>query len=224
MSLQIAELIRGCADSDEAAWREFVTRFQKPISVSIVRVARRWGAFPHESVDDLVQEAYLKLCADKCYRLYQFALAHPDAVEAYVRTIAVNVANDFFKAVHSKKRGNGDVVQLGMFEPKAQLTGAGSVEAMQREVLLGEVDLCLQSTTEGPVKVRDQTIFWLYYGQGMSADAIASLPYVALNVKGVESVIHRLTRQIRGQIGKAPEGRAASSGPEQKGLGSANSY
>jgi RNA polymerase sigma-70 factor (ECF subfamily) len=224
-SLQIADLIRGCADSDEAAWRAFVTRFQKPISISIIRVARKWGAFPHECVDDLVQEAYLKLCVDKCYRLHQFSLAHPDAVEGYVKTIAVNVANDYFKAARSKKRGSGAVVQLlEIVEPKAQVSDFGGVETIEREVLLREIDVCLQSFAGGPGNARDKLIFWLYYRQGMSAEAVASLPSIGLTVKGVESVILRVTRQIRGQIGKPLDGSPVRSGGEQKGLGAANSY
>jgi RNA polymerase sigma-70 factor (ECF subfamily) len=208
-------LIRGCAESDEAAWREFVTRFEKPISISIIRVVRRYGASPNDFVDDLVQEAYLKLCSDKCNRLYEFSLVYPDAVEAYIRTIAVNVANDFFKAARSKKRGSGDVVQLlEKVEPKAQPSSAWGVEAIQREVLLREVDHCLQSGSRGSGRARDQSIFWLHYRQGMSADAIASLTSLGLSVKGVESVLQRLTRQLRGQIGKPPDKRPETPGPE----------
>ena len=102
------QLIRACADSnDGTAWEEFVSRFHRPISLSIVRVAHQWGTLPQQVVDDLVQDTYLKLCADKCRLLQEFAGQHPDAVLGYVKTIAVNLARDHFKALHSQKRGSG---------------------------------------------------------------------------------------------------------------------
>src|SRR5689334_89996 len=106
--MSVEELIRACAISnDGAAWEEFVGRFHRPVSISIVRVAQKWGAIPQQVVDDLVQETYLKICADQCRSLLNFSTLHPEAVAGYVRTIALNVANDHFKALHSKKRGSG---------------------------------------------------------------------------------------------------------------------
>ena len=73
------ELIHACAESnDGAAWEEFVARFHRPISLSILRIAYQWGNRPQQVVDDLVQETYLKLCSDKC-RL-QDERQHPNVV------------------------------------------------------------------------------------------------------------------------------------------------
>ena len=72
------QLIRACAESnDGTGWEEFVSRFHRPISLSIVRVANQWGAHPQQIVDDLVQDTYLKLCVDKCRLLREFAAQHP---------------------------------------------------------------------------------------------------------------------------------------------------
>ena len=108
------ELIRACAEFDDgAAWEEFVARFQRPISLSIKRTACQWGKDPAQFVDDLLQETYLKLCADKCRLLLQFAGQHSDeAVLGYIKTIAINVAHDHFKSLHSQKRGAGETDQL----------------------------------------------------------------------------------------------------------------
>lgn len=74
------ELIRTCAESnDGAAWQEFVIRFHRSISLSVLRIVYLWGGIPQQIVDDLVQETYLKLCADKCRLLRDFAVQHPDA-------------------------------------------------------------------------------------------------------------------------------------------------
>jgi RNA polymerase sigma-70 factor (ECF subfamily) len=135
-------------------------------------------------VDDLVQETYLKLCADKCRLLRVFAVQHPEAVLGYIKTIAVNVAHDYFKALHSQKRGSGETAQLlEDVEPPAQSGDIGGQAAMEREVLLKQIDHCLESCSEGPDQGRDRLIFWLYYQQGMSAKAIAALPTVGLTAK-----------------------------------------
>jgi RNA polymerase sigma-70 factor, ECF subfamily len=223
-SLQVAELISACAAGEEAAWLEFIARFETAIRVSILRVARRWGAIPQECVDDLLQDSYLKLCADRFSRLYSFAVDHPQAVESYVRTIAVNVANDCFKANRTLKRGGGETIQLIEFvEPKAPPADQGGVQTITREVLLREIDSCLQICTDGPSKKRDQLIFWLHYRQGMSADAIASIPAIGLSLKGVESVLFRLTRLIRNQMARSSE-KVIRSGTRAKGIGAASSY
>lgn len=196
------ELIRACAESnDSAAWEEFVARFHRPVSLSIVRAAYQWGAIPQQIVDDLVQETYLKLCTDKCRLLREFAIQHPEAVMGYIKTVAVNVAHDHFKSLHSQKRGSGETAQLQEdFEPQAQSGDTGGQAAMEREILLAEIDRCLETCSEGPDQERDRLIFWLHYQQGMSAKAIAALPTVGLTAKGVESAIFRLTRQVRERI------------------------
>ena len=44
---------------------------------------------------------------------------------------------------------------------------------------------------------RDRTIFWLYYRQGLTTKAIATLPAIGLTIKGVESTLGRLTKMVR---------------------------
>jgi RNA polymerase sigma-70 factor (ECF subfamily) len=224
--VSIEDLIRACAESDDrAAWEEFVSHFHRPISLSIVRVAYQWGAVPQEVVDDLVQETYLKLCADKCRLLRVFAVQHPEAIPGYVKTIAVNVAHDHFKALHSQKRGSGETAQLlENVEPHAQSGDMGGQAAIEREVLLKQIDHCLETCSEGPDKERDRLIFWLYYQQGMSAKAIAALPTVGLTAKGVESAIFRLTRLVREKVVRARSQTSISPQPGEKGFRPAESY
>jgi len=196
------ELVRACAEGNEgAAWDEFVSRFHRPISLSIIRTAYQWGQFPQQVVDDLVQDTYLKLCTNKCRHLLEFAAQHPDAILGYVKTTAVNVAHDHFKSLYSRKRGSGEVGQIAEdADPKAASTQVGGQEAMEREVLFKQIDECIESCLEGPDRDRDRTIFWLYYQQGMTAKDIAALPTMDLSAKGVESVIVRVIRLLRERI------------------------
>jgi len=106
---------------------EFVARFQRPISLSIKRTACQWGKNPEQFVDDLLQETYLKLHAEKCRLLLQFAQQHPEeAVLRYVKAIAINVARDHFKSLHSQKRGAGETDQMVEdFDPVARSDSFG---------------------------------------------------------------------------------------------------
>lgn len=205
--MSVGELIRACAESnDGAAWEEFVTRFQRPISLSIKRTACQWGKDQWQSVDDLLQDTYLKLCADKCSLLLEFAQQHSDdAILAYIKTIAINLAHDHFKSLHSQKRGAGETDQLlEDFDPAARSGSVGGSEAIERRIILKQIDDRLQNCAAGSNQERDCLIFWFYYLQGMSAKAIAALVTIKLTAKGVEAVIFRLTRCVREHLGDAP--------------------
>jgi RNA polymerase sigma factor (sigma-70 family) len=220
------ELIRACAEgTDAAAWDEFVCRFHRPISLSVIRTAYQWGEIPQQVVDDLVQDTYLKLCTNKCYQLLKFTEQHPDAILGYIKTIAVNVTHDHFKSHHSQKRGSGEVHQFGEdSDPQAAPSRAGGQEAIEREVLFKQIDECLESCLEGPDRERDRTIFWLYYQQGMTAKDISALPTIGLSPKGVESVIVRLIRLVRERMVRMQIQIGPKPGQGEKGFLPAESY
>lgn len=220
------ELIRACAEANAcAAWGEFVARFRRPISLAIIHTAHQWGEAPQSVVEDLVQETYLKLCTNRCQLLLEFATQHPEAVSGYVRTIAVNVARDYFKASHSQKRGYGDTAKsLEEVEASASGGSSGGQDAMEHEILLGQINAYLEACSEGPDRKRDCLIFWLHYQQGMSAKSIAALPTIGLSPKGVESAIFRLTRMVRDQVvGLRSQAESGATGAE-KGFRPAASY
>jgi hypothetical protein len=64
-SISIEELVRRCtASRSPEAWEEFVRRFHRLIAAVILRTASRLCEASKQTVDDLIQETYLKLCAD----------------------------------------------------------------------------------------------------------------------------------------------------------------
>ena len=205
-SKSVEDLIRACAElNDGAAWEEFIARFERPISLSIRRAACQWGMEPRQFVEDLLQETYLKLYTDNCEKLLDFAQQHTEQQTlAYIRTIAINVAHDHFKSLHSKKRGLGEVDQLlEDVDPAAGGGSLGGPEAIQRELFLREIDERLQGCAAGSNQERDCLIFWFYYLQCMSAKAIAALGTIQLTAKGVEAVIFRLTRCLQEKLAGA---------------------
>jgi len=176
-------------------------------------------------MDDLVQETYLKLCVDRCRLLGEFAAQHPDSILGYIKTIASNVVHDYFKARHSLKRGAGrDRESMENIDASASSESLGSPEAMERQLLMKQIDEYLAACAAGPDEERDRMIFWLYYQQGVTAKAIAALPGVELTAKGIESAILRLTRCVREQIVNSRSGPGDETQLRQKGFRSAESY
>ena len=225
-SISVDLLIRACAESGErAAWEEFVSRFNRAINLSVIRAARSWSDVPRQVVEDLVQETYLKICADKCRLLLDFATHNPDSVSGYIKTIAANVVHDHFKGLRTQKRGAGQKQEsLDEVNPSSKNNAIGSPEAMERQVLLKEIDDCLNSCSGGPDRERDRLVFWLYYQQGMSAKTIATLPHVGLTAKGVESLIFRLTRLVRQRIVDLRSRSSEDQHTDKKGFRPAESY
>ena len=191
--------MRRCSASGETgAWEEFVRRFHRLIAAVVLRTASRLGDCSTQTVDDLIQETYLKLCADSFRLLREFDQRHPDAFLGFVRVVAANIVRDHFKSLHSKKRGPGQIESISEdLVPSAAEESAGSPKAIQRAVLLDEVERHLELSVSGPDQDRNARIFWLYYRTGLSAGAIAALPGIGLTTKGVESLILRITRELR---------------------------
>ena len=210
-SLSPDDLVKACAGSKNAAmWQEFIRRFQPVIATAVLRTARHYGEPARHTLDDLIQETYLKLCDNDCRLLRSFESRHPDAVFGFLKVVASNVVNDHFKSALAEKRGAGLTEALLDTGSSSPAIVADTSISMERRVLFRQIDDALASVTDGEDVSRNRLIFWLYYRDGLSAGAIASLPYIGLTMKGVESIIFRLTRMIRGHMAK---GTDSTTGP-----------
>jgi RNA polymerase sigma-70 factor, ECF subfamily len=215
------ELVRACLRSrDPEVWREFMDRFHRLITTTVLRTARHWGEVSPDIADELVQETYLKLCADQCRLLRGFQTRHPGSIFGYLKVVTANVVHDYFKSAHCGKRGAGQPSEALDPECATNPRQLGNVADIERAVLLQQIDCLL--ARGGPSQERDRAIFWLYYGQGLSARAIAAVPSIGLSTKGVESALLRLTRQLRVQLNKPSKKRILPL-PE-KGFRSAESF
>jgi RNA polymerase sigma factor (sigma-70 family) len=225
-SVPADELIRRCSSSgDYEAWEEFVRRFHRPIAASVMRAVARFGDFSPALVDDLIQDTYLKLCSDNFRVLRDFELRYSESFMCLLQVIATNVVRDHFKACRSGKRGFNRVDQFEEeFDPAAHETAGGSSRAIERSLLIQQVENCLNDCAAGEESQRDRKIFWLYYRVGLSAAAIAGLPEIGLSTKGVESSIHRLTKELRERL--ISQERLQPRSPEipKKGISPAQSF
>lgn len=191
------ELIASCLESDsEAAWQEFVSRFQPLIASVIFRVVRRCGRPDNDLVDDLVQETFLRLCKNQGRALRDFQERHDAAIFGYLKVVAASVATDHFRSLNAQKRLGDKLPESDeMIDVSASTPSNAEQVAMVREV-----DEHIDRLAENS---RDKTVFWLYYQHGFTARAISSLPNIGLTPKGVESCIYRLTKAVR-EVVKRP--------------------
>ncbi len=188
-------LVFECVDGDGAsAWREFMRRYHPVLTAAAVRVSRHWGRGVADEIDDIVQEIYLKLCADRSRILTNFRDPRPEAMFGYLQVIATNIAHDFYRRRAAAKRGAAQTTSIDLADLPAPFND------IERHVSLAEIDRMLLAHTQRENGVRDRTIFRLYYRHGMTSEAIASVPGIGLNSKGVEGVLHRLTRFIRDEM------------------------
>jgi RNA polymerase sigma-70 factor (ECF subfamily) len=194
----INELAQACAHSADAEeWTEFLSR----AALVAGRVARVWANAPSRAlVDDIVQEIFLKLCEQERRILREFEPRGPDSFLGLLRTVSVSVANDYFRRLHSAKRG-GKVVtsHFAVEQVSHPANGDGGSASLHKSVLFAQLDRKLRDEG-GVVSGRDRSLFWLYYAQGLTAEEIAAVPSVGLSAKGVESALRRIVLWLRAEI------------------------
>ena len=215
-SLTVEELVQRCTmPGDFEAWEEFVRRFHRLIATVVLRTALGLGDSSTQTVDDLIQETYLKLCSENFRLLRNFDQHHPDSFFGYLKVVTANVVRDSFKSLRAQKRGSDRINDIADYAVAAAEDSAGSPKAIERQIMLQDVQRFLDVYVVGIHRERNQRIFWLYYRTGLSAGAIATLPGIKLDPKGVETVINRIKGDLRkrmaipGQIGPAEIRRRA---------------
>ncbi|HMD76207.1 MAG TPA: sigma-70 family RNA polymerase sigma factor [Terracidiphilus sp.] len=210
----VNDLAKACAHSADAAeWGEFLRRCTPLASLVALRVSRMWvSASSQATVEDIVQEVFLKLCEQERRILRDFEPRGEDSFLGLLRMVSASVANDYFRRQYSEKRG-GKVVTMPLVEEAASLPAASDHQPaqMQRSVLHAQLDQKLRSAPE-VIGERDRALFWLYYLQGLTAEEIARLSGAGLTAKGVESALRRVAKWLRGEVERQKPEEQAESG------------
>ena len=210
----VNELAKACSRSTDASeWEELVRRCVPLASLVALRVARSWESNPSPAtVDDIVQEVFVKVCEQERRVLREFEPRGEDSFFGLLRIVAVSVANDHFLRLHSAKRGGNQVTTLLIDDGPTSGAGNGNGGADAHwPVLLEQLDRKLRSAP-AVIGQRDRALFWLYFRQGFTAEEIARLPAAGLTAKGVESALRRVTLWLRAEVGAQMLGRRTGSG------------
>jgi RNA polymerase sigma-70 factor, ECF subfamily len=198
------ELLEDCLQNNShEPWSEFVRRFQPLISGVVASVAYRCGAEVSASlIDDLSQDTYLKLCAEDCKLLRKFKMRHENALFGFLKAVAASVAHDHFRGTSALKRGGHWDVSDHDEAEELPASALRQLSTAEENLLLHDIETVLDKITAGPTGERDRTVFWLYYHQGLTADAIASIPAIKLTAKGVASLLSRLISLLKRELVK----------------------
>jgi RNA polymerase sigma-70 factor (ECF subfamily) len=164
-----------------------------------MRTARRFGETAPELIDDLVQDTYLKICANRSRILREFQPGAADTIFGFLKTVAFSVTQDYFRGGLAAKRGAGRRETALDSYVESATAGREGLPQVEREILIRQIDARLLAAGE-PATQRDRQIFWLYYRHGMTTRAIAAIPGIGLTQKGVESAIQRLTNHLRARL------------------------
>jgi RNA polymerase sigma-70 factor (ECF subfamily) len=202
----LVPLLERCLDGGEQhVWEEFIRAAQPFLASGVMRALGGWSPARRAEIDDLVQESFVRLCANDCRALRNFRAADSNALCVYLRTVAASVATDHLRSVNAQKHGSGQpAVSLDDLsrEPAA---GHDTIAAIERKMLMQLIDRCLQSQSE-----RDRAIFWLYHRQGLTPKAISGLTPFALAQRGVETILYRLTAAVRDCVQGLMQNKSAS--------------
>lgn len=196
-SLPVDDLLQQCAENTAGfAWLEFVQRFDALITSIVRRTCREWPGTPPDVVEDLIQETYLKLCANNFALLVNFQSRHINAFPGCIKTVATNVVYDYFRSAHAFKRDVAKNVELDHAINHLH-EGNGEEKCLDNKILMDQIDVLLRQRGTGPARDKDRHIFWLYYRDGLTAKAIATSFEKGITTKAVEGVIARLTRFVK---------------------------
>ena len=187
----LVQLLGRCLESRKGSeWEPFIRQIHPSVVAGVISTLARVGISSRQVVEDLVQETFLKLCAQDSRVLRSFQAGDSNGLKAYIRVIASSTTLDFLRARDAQKRIKTPIsLEGGTFE----ILSSHNPEAEAgRKQLLEHIDSCLADQ-----KDRDRRIFWLYHRQGFTPKAIADLPGIALATGGVETIVYRLTRAVR---------------------------
>jgi len=178
-------------------WVEFVHRFQPVIARTIVRRIQRYTRWvDRDTVDDLVQETFIKVLNNNCKALRIFEFRHENALPSLLKVIAANVVEDYIRKITNEKSGGGQQQEDIDNPSQPPSDNSSGVAAMFNHIRMNEIENCLQKRKREPNFERDYKMFWLYFRDGCTALEISQLPDIQLNLKGVESALLRLVKWI----------------------------
>ncbi len=167
------------------------------VSLAARRVGEVWGDKSTTTMNEIVQEVFLKLCEDDRRILREFEDRGEDSFLKLLRIVTATVGTDHFRRVRADKRGGSQAVSS--VEPHAvanDLFDTRATLALEMQSLYAQLDGLLR-LYPNKVSSRDRRLFWLHFRHGMTAEAISRIPTMGLSAKGVESALIRLTRLLR---------------------------
>ena len=216
--LDNVELIRLCAQesSNRNAWIEFYNRFDERIWLVIYRESEIMGITKEDpqfqnTIQDLVQEVYVKLVANDCKALKNFTGASVNSIYAYLGVIARNVVKNHVISINAQKRSlleksldevltiteNGQKIYT---KDVIKSPDSAIEDELSVTILKEEIDNILNKILKNKDKDRNKLIFKLYFYEGFSVEEIASQFNFGLSLKRISNLTSDLKKKLRQEL------------------------
>ena len=167
LDLTDQQLLDGCVSGDKASWERFVKQYSKLIYHSIYKTLRV-NASPTdpEDINDLFQEMFASICADKCRKLRMFDPCKGVSLASWLRMIAVRMTID-----HLRKRRSSASLEDLLTEPSQE----GGQETYVDEESLRCLSGVLQELPD-----KDKLLIDLFYFKELPPEEIARILKISI--------------------------------------------
>jgi RNA polymerase sigma factor (sigma-70 family) len=212
------ELVELCAREpwNRKAWHEFYSRFDERIWLVIYRECKAMGitkraAQFQQTVEDLVQDVYVKLSDNNCKALKNFIGASENSIYTYLGIIAKNVAKNHFIKMKAQKRPSpeksiDDVLAISetgetiLIRDAVKSSYSDVEQNFSVEILKQEVEDILNKILTGKEKERDKLIFKLHLYQKFSAEDITKKFNFGLSSKRISNLLTFIKKELRQEL------------------------
>ena len=200
--LTVSELLKLCSKRppDEAAWQEFVRRYNTTIKAHVVKTfhkkareeSDRKPQFPDDLIEDLVQAVYMRLIEDQNRALERFEGEYENSIFQYLGMISINVVRDYFREAKAQKRPKvtyslDDIVT----EPPVPSPNSNVPFTLE------EIERALRKSVSGRHRDRDILIFQLRFYEGLTLEEIKQALKLDLSPISVGSILNRITNKMK---------------------------
>jgi RNA polymerase sigma factor (sigma-70 family) len=212
------ELVALCAQEswNRKAWREFYNRFDARIWLVIYRECKAMGIIKQatqskQTIEDLVQEVYVKLADNDCKALKNFIGASENSIYTYLGIIAKNVVKNHFIKMKAQKRPTleksiddvSTITETGekiLIRDVVRPTYSDVEQNFSVEILKQEVEDILNNILKGKEKERNRLIFKLHLYKKFSAEDIANKFNFGISSKRISNLITAIKKQLQQEL------------------------
>ncbi len=184
-------LLEGLVAGNPASWREFSRKYTRMIDACIMRVTVRFpGLVGREDVREIYALFCLNLLANDRHRLRSFDKSRGVRLSSWLGLIAVHTAYDYLRTMRRQPHGPcfEDVAEFTAQPPEAADQCERREQAVQVARLMNELS------------ERDREFMTLYFGEGLSAEAVAER--MGISIKTVYTKKHKIRGKLESLIGQ----------------------
>jgi RNA polymerase sigma-70 factor (ECF subfamily) len=161
------QLIDGCIAGERASWAIFVKHYSKLIYHSIYKTLRvNSSPTDPDDINDLFQEMFASICADKCKKLRAFDPCKGVSLASWLRMITVRMTID-----HLRKQRSSTSLEDLPAEPSRE---GGQEMCIDEESLQ-----CLRGVLE-ELSDRDKLLIELFYFKELHPEEIARILNISI--------------------------------------------